>query len=64
MQFCECYDALMYACDETFHARPSRVTPMDEEIRLVEAIKGASDTLNKAMVQLERIQRTNIKSVA
>jgi hypothetical protein len=64
MRFCEAYEPLMYACDETFHARPQRVAPKDEEIRLVEAIKGASETLNRAMQQLERIQRTTLKVAA
>ncbi|ADE12168.1 hypothetical protein [Sideroxydans lithotrophicus] len=64
MAFCESYDALMYACDELSHARPIRVAPKDEEVRLVDAIKGASETLNKAMQQLERIQRANIKAAA
>jgi hypothetical protein len=56
MKFCECYDPLMYACDETLHARPDRKAPKDEEVKLVQAINGAADTLQKAMRQLEHLR--------
>lgn len=57
MRFCECYEPLMYACDETMHARPDRHAPADEEVRLVEAINGAAEMMQKAMRQLEHLQR-------
>lgn len=56
MKFCERFDPLMFACDETLHARPDRKAPEDEEVRLVAAINEASSTLAKAMRQLERMQ--------
>lgn len=56
MKFCERFDPLMFACDETLHARPDRKAPADEEVRLVAAINEASSTLTKAMRQLERMQ--------
>ena len=56
MRFCECYEPLMFACDETFHARPDRRAPEDEEVRLVEAINGAASMMQKAMRQLERMR--------
>lgn len=56
MKFCECYDPLMYACDETLHARPDRKSPADEEVKLVEAINGAASVLSKAMAQLEQLR--------
>lgn len=56
MKFCERFDPLMFACDETLHARPDRKAPEDEEVRLVAAINEASSTLTKAMRQLERMQ--------
>ena len=56
MKFCESYDPLMYACDETLHARPDRKAPEDEEIKLVEAINGAASVLTKAMRQLEHLR--------
>lgn len=59
MKFCECYDPLMYACDETMHARPDRKAPADEEVRLVEAINGAASVLNRAMKQLEQLRKVN-----
>lgn len=58
MRFCECYEPLMFACDETFHARPDRRAPEDEEVRLVEAINGAAEVMQKAMRQLEHLQRS------
>lgn len=56
MKFCERFDPLMFACDETLHARPDRKAPEDEQARLVAAINEASSTLTKAMRQLERMQ--------
>jgi hypothetical protein len=56
MKFCECYDPLMFACDETFHARPDRKSPKDEEVKIVEAINGAASVLSKAMKQLENLR--------
>ena len=55
MRFCECYEPLMFACDETLHARPDRQAPEDEKVRLVEAINSAATTMQKAMRQLERM---------
>lgn len=56
MNFCECYEPLMFACDETQHARPDRRSPEDEEVRLVEAIHSAAAMMQKAMRQLEHIE--------
>ncbi len=60
MKFCGCYDPLMYACDETLHARPDRKSPEDEEVKIVEAINGAADVMNKAMKQLENLRRVRL----
>ena len=57
MKFCERYEPLMYACDETLHARPDRRAPKDEEVRLVEAMNSASSMLAKAMKQLEVLRK-------
>lgn len=56
MTFCNRFDPLMYACDETMHARPDRKAPDDEKVRLVGAINDATVTLAKAMRQLEALQ--------
>lgn len=61
MKFCECYEPLMYACDETLHARPPRISPRDEEMNLVNAIATAAGTLDSAMKKLEQLQRMNVK---
>jgi hypothetical protein len=57
MNFCGCYEPLMYACDETLHARPDRKTSSDEKVRLVEAIKAASDAMTQAMKKLEHLEQ-------
>ncbi|NDZ11513.1 hypothetical protein C7T35_01290 [Variovorax sp. WS11] len=65
MVFCEAYDPLMHACDETLHARPDRKTPADEEVKLVEVINGAANTLNRAMKTLEQLKaRQAVRAVA
>jgi len=56
MLFCNAYDPLYYACDELLHARPARVAPEDEEVKLVEAINGAAKVMQSAMAQIERLQ--------
>jgi hypothetical protein len=56
MQFCGQNDPLYHACDVTLHARPPRIAPEDEEVKLVEAINGAASVLNKAMQALERLR--------
>lgn len=56
MNFCECYDPLMHACDETLHARPDRKAPEDEAINLVEVINGAAHTMERAMRALDHIK--------
>lgn len=65
MVFCECYDPLMHACDETLHARPDRKSPEDETIKLVEVINGAAHTLERAMKALDHIKaRGGIRAVS
>lgn len=65
MAFCEAYDPLMHACDETLHARPDRKTAADEEVKLVEVLSGAANTMNRAMKALEQLKnRAAIRAVA
>jgi hypothetical protein len=56
MKFCEQYDPLMHACDETLHARPDRKAPEDEAIKLVEVLNGAAQTMERAMRAMEHLQ--------
>ena len=56
MNFCQSYDPLMFACDESLHARPDRRQVKDEEVRLVEAINGAAAIMIRAMNQLENLK--------
>lgn len=56
MVFCEAYDPLMHACDETLHARPDRKTAADEEVKLVEVLSSAANTMNRAMKALDQLK--------
>jgi hypothetical protein len=56
MKFCGRFDPLMFACDETLHARPDRKSADDESVRLVAAMNDAALTMQKAMRQLEQLQ--------
>ena len=65
MSFCECYDPLQYACDETLHARPDRKSPEDEAVKLVEAMNSAAATMERAMRAMEHLKsRGGIRAVA
>jgi hypothetical protein len=65
MRFCECYDPLYHACDETLHARPDRKAPEDEAVKLVEVISGAANTMERAMKAIEHLKaRGGIRVVA
>lgn len=65
MAFCECYDPLLHACDETLHARPDRKTAADEEVKLVEVLSNAANTMNRAMKALDQLKnRAAIRAVA
>jgi len=64
MSFCEAYDPLHHACDETLHARPDRKAPEDEAVKLVEVINGAASTLERAIKALDHIKaRGGIRAV-
>ena len=56
MKFCNCYDPLLYICDETLHARPDRKSPEDDIVKISEAMQGAADVMAKSMAMLERVQ--------
>lgn len=60
MQFCECYDPLMFACDETLHARPDRKAPEDEQVKIVEVISHAAEVMDRAMRQLDHLRTRNV----
>lgn len=65
MAFCEQYDPLLHACDETLHARPDRKAPEDEAINLMEAINSAANTMERAMRAVEHLKaRGGIRAVA
>ncbi len=57
MRFCGRFDPLMYACDETLHARPDRKAPEDHAARITEAIDNATAVLNNALKALAHLQQ-------
>ncbi len=57
MRYCGQFDPLHYACDETLHARPARTAVEAQEIAITETIASAAGTLQRAMAQLERLQK-------
>ena len=56
MNFCQRFDPIAFACDETNHQRPAPKAPHEDEVRLVEAINSAAEVMNKAMRQLEHLK--------
>jgi hypothetical protein len=65
MAYCECYDPLYHACDETLHARPDRKAPEDEAVKLAEVINSAAQTMERAMKAMNHLQaRGGIRAVA
>lgn len=56
MKFCNSYEPLQFACDDTMHARPDRKAPEDDIVKLSETIQSAADVLAKATAALDRIQ--------
>jgi len=56
MRFCGRFDPLMYACDETLHARPDRKAAEDQAARIADVIDGATTTLNAALKALAQLQ--------
>lgn len=65
MRFCEAYDPLLHACDETLHARPDRKAPEDEFVKLAEVITGAANTLERATKAIEYLKaRGGIRAAA
>lgn len=65
MNYCETYDPLMHACDETLHARPDRKAPEDEAVKLVEVVNSAAQTMERAMKALDHLKaRGGIRAAA
>jgi hypothetical protein len=60
MNFCERYEPIAFACDETQHKRPDRKAPQEEELGLITAINAASLTLEKAMQRLDAMKARGV----
>ena len=56
MTYCEAYDPLLHACDETLHARPDRKAPEDEAVKLAEVMNSAAQTMERAMRAMEHLK--------
>jgi hypothetical protein len=57
MVFNERYDILYFMCDETFHQRPQRKAPAEEEAKIVQAVEHATGTLDRALRALQDLKR-------
>lgn len=57
MHFCNRFDPIYYACDDTLHARPDRKAPDDQKARLVSAIQDAVHTIKDATRLLENLEQ-------
>lgn len=65
MAYCECYDPLYHACDETLHARPDRKAAEDEAVKLAEVMNAAAQTMERAMRAMEHLKaRGGIRAAA
>lgn len=60
MRVCNAFQPLLYACDETLHARPDRRAPEDHAARIAETIDNATATLNSALKALAQLQGAQV----
>ncbi|HAK63413.1 MAG TPA: hypothetical protein DCO82_09270 [Alphaproteobacteria bacterium] len=58
MNFCGSYEPLYYACSATDHHRPARMAAGEREAELAKTIRGAAETMEKAMRALERLKES------
>lgn len=56
MKFCDRYDPILFACDDTLHSRPERKAYQDQEANLIRVIEEASSVTSKALQTLERLR--------
>lgn len=58
MKFCQCYEPLMFACDETLHGRPARVEPQDEKAELQRQFIQTTKLLSVMADRIEALGKT------
>lgn len=56
MRFCNRFDPIYFACDETLHGRPEIKAPEDEEAKLAMVIGEAANVMDRALKKLENMQ--------
>lgn len=57
MKFCNCYEPLYFACDETDHERPKPVLKEDRKAALAEELKRGLERLEMLKSELERVSK-------
>lgn len=60
MRFCNRFDQLYFACDETVHGRPEIKAPEDEAAKLAMVISDAAIVMERALKKIEAIQGRKI----
>lgn len=56
MRFCNRFDPLYFACDETVHGRPEIKAPEDEEAKLAMVISEAAGVMERALRKIDAMQ--------
>lgn len=65
MRFCNRFDPIYFACDETLHGRPEIKAPEDEEAKLAMVISEAANVMDRALKKLDAMQtRSKMARVA
>ena len=64
MQFCNRFDPLFFACDETDHGRPEIKAPEDEEANLAMVISEAANVMDRALKKIDALQMRKTMRVA
>ncbi|WP_333710347.1 hypothetical protein [Malikia spinosa] len=64
MRFCNRFDPLYFACDETFHGRPEIKAPEDEEAKLAMVISEAASVMDRALKKINALQMRKTMRVA
>lgn len=60
MKFCNQFDGIYYACDDTLHTRPDRKAPEDHAVKIVGVMQDCAATMRNCMAQLEQLQKNGM----
>jgi hypothetical protein len=63
MLFNERFDVLMHICDRCHHDRPAQRAPADLQHEIVQTIEHATETLDRALAALRRLEGESLAEV-